>query len=220
MARKRAIFGATAVVWLAGALMAAGPAAAQSLYVCTDRTGKTHTGAFPPPECQNVEVRELRPDGSVRRRIPPPETAEQRAQREAEEKRQIQAAEQRRVQMRKDLTLLEAYASEDEIETARNRALADRQASIARAQKRVDDFKRERKRLDSEREFYAKRDPPEKLKRALADNNALTRSEEKIIAEAKAEMMRINERYDTDLKRWRELVSAGARPVERVPGSQ
>jgi hypothetical protein len=45
------------------------------------------------------------------------------------------------------------------------------------------------------------------------------RSEEKIIADARAEMQRINERFDAERKRWRELVSAGAMPVQRSPSS-
>lgn len=217
---RRVLHLTSAALALAAALAAAPAGAQTSLFVCTDRSGKAHTAAFPPPECHDRTIRELRPDGSVRRTIEPPMTAEQRRMREDEEKRQIEAAERQRVQMRKDLTLLEAYAGEAEVETARTRALSDRQATIARAAKRVDDFKRERKRLDAETEFYKKREMPEKLKRALADNGALTRSEEKIITDAKAEMTRINERYDTDLKRWRELVNAGARPVERVAAPQ
>lgn len=208
----------TAAVALAAALAAA-PAAAQ-IFVCVDRTGKTINSDRPPPECADRPIRELRSDGSLRRIIEPPLTAEQKEQRRLEELRKIEAAEKQRMQLRKDLTLLEAYASEEEIEIARARALADRQASIARAQKRIEDFRRERKRLDAETEFYAKRELPEKLKRALADNTSLMRNEEKLIADARAEMTRINERYDADLKRWRELVSSGLKPVERVAPTQ
>ncbi|MFN3564527.1 MAG: DUF4124 domain-containing protein [Burkholderiaceae bacterium] len=210
-------------VRIAGALVLwalAGAAAAQhSIFVCSDAKGRTVSGDRPPAECVGA-IRELRPDGSVRRVIEPPLTPEQKAARAAEEKRQREEAEKQRAQMRKDLALLETYASEEEIENARARALATRQALIERATRRMEEHKRERRKLDNEAEFYAKREMPDKLKRAFEGNAALMRSEEKIIADARAEMQRINERFDAERRRWRELVSAGAIPVQRGPSAQ
>ncbi len=199
--------------------LAAAAAAQQSIFVCSDAKGRTISGDRPAPECVGP-IRELRPDGSVRRVIEPPLTPEQKAARAAEEKRQREEADRQRAQMRKDLALLETYASEEEIETARARALATRQALIERATRRMEEHKRERRKLDLEAEFYAKREMPDKLKRAFEGNAALMRSEERIIADARAEMQRINERFDLERKRWRELVSAGALPVQRNPTAQ
>ncbi|HUL64537.1 MAG TPA: hypothetical protein VLW55_07955 [Burkholderiaceae bacterium] len=198
------------------AVIGASGARAQ-LFVCTTSAGKTITADRPPLECADRPVRELRSDGSVRRTIEPPLTAEQRAERDAEAKRQIEEAERRRGQMRRDLSLLETYGSESEIEATRNRALGDRQVLIERAVKRMDELKRERKKLDDETEFYEKHDLPEKLKRALAANNEMVSSQQKAIAETKADMARVNERYDAESRRFRELVSSGAQPVQRPP---
>jgi hypothetical protein len=218
MGRDRAAVPRAAAVALFCAL--SGAASAQpSIFVCSDAKGRTISGDRPPAECVGA-IRELRSDGSVRRVIEPPLTPEQKAARAAEEKRQREEAERQRAQMRKDLALLETYASEEEIENARARALATRQALIERATRRMEEHKRERKKLDDEAEFYAKRELPDKLKRAFEGNAALMRSEEKIIAEARAEMQRINERFDAERKRWRELVSAGAIPVQRNPAAQ
>jgi hypothetical protein len=162
-------------------------------------------------------VRELRSDGSVRRVIEPPLTAEQRAARDAEAARQIEEAERQRGQMRRDLSLLETYGSESEIEATRNRALSDRQVLIERAIKRMDELKLERKKLDDETEFFVKRELPEKLRRALAANNDMVASQQKIIADTKADMARVNERYDAEARRFRELVTSGAQPVHRPP---
>ena len=197
------------------AVVGAGGAHAQ-LFVCTTSAGKTITADRPPVECPDRPIRELRSDGSIRRTIEPPLTAEQRAERDAEAKRQIEEAERQRGQMRRDLSLLETYGSESEIEATRNRALGDRQVLIERAVKRMDELKHERKRLDDESEFYVKRDLPEKLRRALAANNELVISQQKIIADTRADMARVNERYDAESKRFRELVSSGAQPVQRV----
>jgi len=203
-----------ALVVLMAVAGASGAAQAQ-LFVCTTPSGRTITADLPPVECADRQIRELRPDGSIRRIIEPPLTPAQRAEREAEAKRQIEEAERQRGQMRRDLSLLETYGSENEIEATRNRALGDRQGLIERAIKRMDELKRERKKLDNETEFYAKRELPEKLKRALAANNEMVSSQQKIITDTKADMARVNERYDAESKRFRELVSAGAQPVQR-----
>lgn len=218
MAHEVALTVRIAAAVLLGALAAAA-SAQQSIFVCSDAKGRTISGDRPPAECVGA-IRELRSDGSVRRVIEPPLSAEQKAARAAEEKRQREEADRQRAQMRKDLALLETYASEEEIENARARALATRQALIERATRRMEEHRRERKKLDSEAEFYAKREMPDKLKRAFEGNAALMRSDEKIIADSRAEMQRINERFDGERKRWRELVSAGAMPVQRSPTAQ
>ena len=200
------------------ALLAAAPLAQAQLYVCTDARGRTITSDRPPSECADRAVRELRSDGSVRRVIEPPLTAEQKAAREAEARRQRDEAERQRAQMRRDLALLETYASEAEIEETRNRALGSRQQLIDRAQQRLAEHEKERKRLDNEAEFYATRKMPDKLKRAFEGNAALVRSEQRIIDDVRADMDRVNGRFDAELKRWRELVNAGAQPVQRSLG--
>ncbi len=192
------------------------PASAQ-LFVCTDARGRTISGDRPPPECAERPVRELRSDGSVKRVIEPPPSAEQKAARDAEEKRRREDAEKHRVSMRKDLALLDAYASEAEIETVRQRALASRQVMIERSLQRLEEHTREKKKLDSEAEFYTKRPMPDSLKRQFETNASLIRSEERIIRDVRADMERINERYDGEKKRWRELVDSGATPRVDTP---
>jgi len=191
--------------------LASTPASAQ-LFVCTDARGRTISGDRPPPECAERSVRELRSDGSVKRVIEPPPTAEQKAAREAEEKRRREDAEKQRASMRKDLALLDAYSSESEIESVRQRALATRQTLVERSLQRMAEHTREKKRLDAEAEFYAKRAMPDALKRQFETNASLIRSEERIIRDVRADMVRINERYDADKKRWHELVESGAAP--------
>ena len=96
------------------------------------------------------------------------------------------------------------------IEAARDRVLAARQGLIDRANQQLKEYKVDRKRLDDEAEFYAKREMPDKLKRALADNTALQEQQLHQIEDIRAEMQRINEHYDNDLRRYRELLLRGA----------
>jgi hypothetical protein len=202
--------------WIVLAALAAVPACAWSqLYVCTTPAGRTLTGDIPPTECQNVPIRELNRDGSIRRVIEPPLTPEQRQKRELEEKKRRERETAAQEQMRKDRALLETYASEDEIEASRDRTLASRQMLIDRANQQLKEFKMDRKRLEDESEFYAKRQLPEKLKRSLDDNAGLQAQQLHAIDDIRTDMQRINERYDAELRRFRELVIRGATPVQR-----
>ncbi len=201
---------------LALALCVALPASAQ-LYVCTTRNGKTVSGDRPPEECADRSIRELRSDGSVRRVIEPPLTDEQKAQREAERKKRAAEELAAREQLRKDRALLEAYGSEAEIEDARDRQLAQRNQMVEVAKKRLQGHMDVRKKLDDEKEFYVKRQMPEKLKQSYAANDVIVRSEEKVIASLRADIVRINERFDEDRRRFAELVASGATASQRTP---
>jgi hypothetical protein len=194
--------------------LAAAPVSA-TMFVCTTPAGKTITSDRPPPECAGVPIRELRPDGSVRRVIEPPPTAEQRKARADQAQREQQESDAKRAQARQDIALLETYASEKDIEAARRAALASRQAMIDRSKKRLETFAAERKKLDEEKEFYVNRKLPDKLEHAIEANRSLVDAESRLIAEMQADLARINKRFDAEAERYRELVSAGARPLVR-----
>ncbi len=208
--------GFTLLFLAAAAAAAAAPnLGSGSVYMCTDARGKTITSDQPPPQCADRPIKELRSDGSVRRVIEPPLTAAQREAKAAEERRKADEETQRRDQVRRDKALLDAYADEKEIEFARTRTVENRRVIIDRARKRMDELAREKKKLDDEAEFYAKREKPDRLKRAYDTNATMVQAQEKIIADTEAEMNRINERFDADIKRYRELMQTGARPAQR-----
>ncbi|MDH5209346.1 MAG: hypothetical protein OEW34_11950, partial [Burkholderiaceae bacterium] len=206
---------------LASALALAASAWAQPLvgstiYSCV-ANGRTYSGDRPPPECANSDLRELNKDGSVRRVIPRPLTVEEQRARAAEVKKRIDEEERALAQRRRDRSLLEAYASEEEIEAARVKALDTSNEVIRRSQARLDRMEAERRRLDEESEFFKKRDLPDTIKRSYANNEQERAAELKIVSEALLETQRINERFEAEKKRFRELISQGARPVQRNP---
>jgi hypothetical protein len=205
-----------AALALAAALGAAASPAAADLFVCTDPSGRTITADRPPPECANLPIRELRPDGSVRRVIEPPLTEEQRKARAEKARRDHQEQEARRTQARRDIALMETYASEREIEAARQAALTSRKAMIDRARQRLETFAADRTKLEQEAEFYANRKMPATLERAIEANQEMAQAETRLIAEMEADLKRINQRFDAELSRFRELVLAGARPLART----
>jgi hypothetical protein len=163
-----------------------------------------------------LPVKELRSDGSVRQVIEPPLTEEQRRARAEKLRREHLELEAKRTRARRDIALMETYASEVEIEAARQAALSSRQVMIDRSKQRLETFAAERTKLENEVEFYANRKLPAKLEQAIEANKDLTQAEHRLIVDMQADMARINQRFDTELSRFRELVLAGARPLVRT----
>jgi hypothetical protein len=199
-----------------GCLIAiASGATAQTIYSCV-ANGRTYTGDRPPPECASSDMRELNRDGSLRRVVPRPLTPEEQKARAAEARKKAEEEERALAQRRRDRSLLEAYASEQEIDSARVKAISSSNDIVKRSELRLERMEAERKRLAEETEFYRKRDVPEHIKRAIASNEQERLAEQKIIRDAQAEIQRINERFEADKRRFRELVSQGAQAAQRT----
>jgi len=192
------------------ALLLAPVHAQQYLYVCTTH-GRTISGGLPPPECKGEDIRELNADGTLHRIIPAPLTQEQRKKRDQDEEARRQQEEQERAQSRKDRALLETYGSVSEIEAARARSIANQQVLVDRADQRIEQYGRERKRLDNEAEFYAKREMPAKLKEAFEANRVLVDQQQRVKAKVLQDIADINTRYGAEIKRYRELEDMAAK---------
>ena len=189
----------------------AGPAQAQQfLYVCSAH-GHTISGGLPPPECKGEDIRELNPDGTLHRLIPAPLTQEQRRKRDQDEEERRKEEEQEQAQSRKDRALLETYGSVSEIEAARSRSIANQQVLVDRADQRIEQYNRERKRLDNEAEFYAKREMPAKLKDAFEANKALIEQQQKVKTKVLQDIADLNARYGAEIKRYQELEEMAAK---------
>jgi len=214
---RRVLTGGMALLaaFAAGAASAQAPATG-TIFTCV-ANGRTYSGDRPPPECVNSEMRELNRDGSLRRVIPRPLSVDEQRARALEAKKRIEAEEQQLAQRRRDRSLLEAYANEAEIEAARKKSLESAEQIVKRSQERASSLAQDKKRLEDEAEFYKKREQPESLKRAFSLNEQAAGAEQRILAEANAEITRINERFDAEKKRYKELLAGGARPVQRNP---
>ncbi len=188
-------------------------ASAQSIYTCRDHTGRTITSDRPITECAGV-MRELGPTGILRREIAPPLTADQQHQKDIDDKNKRIADEAVREKRRRDAALLTAYQSEDQIENARRRAVADADDSIKSSRARLDDLGKDKKALGVEADAYRSKPMPPLFKRKLEDNQALIDDEEASIKMRQFDVERINQHYDDDLKRYREL-SAPARTSQK-----
>jgi len=188
----------------------------KGIYTCTTADGRKLTGDRPIPECTAREQRVLNPDGSHRTTLPPFLSPEERASKEAAERR---AAAERIAQLdaiRRDRTLMQRYPNEAAHQRARNLALDDANKAMRISERRIKDLGTERKPLLDEAEFYKGRPLPGKLKQALDANDAGVEAQEQLIENQKAEIVRINARFDAELARLRKLW-AGATPGSMPP---
>ncbi len=182
-------------------------ASAQSIYTCKDHSGRTITSDRPIAECAGV-MRELGQSGIVKREIAPPLTPDQQRQKEVDDRARRAADEIAREKHRRDSALLAAYQSEDQIEAARKRVLSDADSSIKTSNTRLAELVKEKKGLAAEGDAFKGKNMPPLFKRRVDDNQALIDDEEASMKMRLNDVERINNRYDDDRNRYRELSNA------------
>ncbi|MFG6460677.1 hypothetical protein ACG04Q_03770 [Roseateles sp. DXS20W] len=191
-------------------------AVGKGIYTCTTADGRRLTSDRPIPECTSREQRVLNADGSQRATLPPFLSPEERAAKEAADRR---AAAERLAQLdaiRRDRTLVQRYPTEAAHQRARNAALDDANKAMRISERRIKDLGAERKPLLDEAEFYKGRPLPAKLKQQLDANDASVEAQQVLIENQKAEIVRINTRFDAELARLKKLW-AGAAPGSMPP---
>lgn len=179
----------------------------QGIYTCVDARGRKLTSDRPIAECRDREQQILNPSGTVKDRIGPTLTAQERQVQEAKDKL---AREERALQLeekRRDRALLIRYPNKAVHD--RERAEALNQISVVRhaAQNRVGELLRQRTAINAEMEFY-KKDPnkaPPSVRRQVEEVTNSLGVQERFIADQDAEIKRVNERFDEELVRLKQL---------------
>lgn len=200
----------------ASSVLAQDTAPAKGIYTCTAADGRKLTGDRPIPECTSREQRVLNPDGSQRTTLPPFLSPEERAAKDAADRR---AAAERIAQLdaiRRDRTLMLRYSNEAAHQRARSAALDDANKALRISERRIKDLNIERKPLLDEAEFYKGKPMPAKLKQALDANDAGIEAQQVLIENQKAELVRVNARFDAELSRLKKLW-AGTPPGSLPP---
>jgi hypothetical protein len=194
----------------------ANPSRDAGIYVCTDDSGKLITRDRYIAECRHKEQRVLNRDGSLRMRVPPTFTLEERAQAEAAERaaRDAQAALQDTIKY--DRLLKTRYPNEAAHRRAREAALDASRGAIQSAEVRLRELAVERRKLADEAEFYRGRVVPARLKQQIDGNEGQAEAQRNSIKNIEGEQQRINRRFDVELERLRKLWR-GAEPGSLGP---
>ena len=210
---------AISVGLLLGGLCATGWA--QAIFTCIDSKGRRLTADRPIPECTDREQKELNPSGTVRRKVGPTLTAEERV---AEEDRLRKEAEERSrltEEKKRERALLTRYPDKDSHDKQRRDALALADEAIASAAKSAEAQIAERKRMNVELEFYNK-DPskiPPKLRRQMEEADSHIEAQKRFVANKVAEKQRINARFDEELVKLKLLWAQRALPATTARAS-
>ena len=212
----RALLAAALLTVAAASSTAQEASPSKGIYTCTTADGRKLTGDRPILECTSREQRVLNPDGSQRTVLPPFLSLEDRAAKEAADRR---AAADRVAQLdaiRRDRVLMQRFPNEAAHQRARNVALDDASKAARLSERRIKDLTLERRPLLDEAEFYKGRALPAKLKQAMDANDASVEAQRALVENQKAEIVRVNARFDAELARLRKLW-AGATPGSLPP---
>lgn len=196
-----------ALGWTVAALAQTSSPLLGGVYTCTDARGRKLTSDRPIPECTDREQKVLNPSGTVRAKVGPTLTAQERADQELKEKREIEERNRSLDERRRDRALLTRYPGKEVHDSERREALAQISVVIQAAKNRLTELGRQRVSIDEEMEFY-KKDPakaPAYVRRQLEENVQSQAVQKRFIEEQEAEMSRVNARFDDELTRLRQL---------------
>ena len=177
------------------------------VYTCVDAKGRKLTSDRPIMECLDREQKVLNPSGTVKTKIGPSLTAQERAELEQKNRREAEEREKQAEDKRRERALLTRYPTKAVHDQERQEALAQIMAVIQAAKTRIDELAKQRIAIDEEMEFY-KKDPskaPAYVRRQAEENTNSQAVQRRFIAEQEAEIKRVNTRFDDELARLRQL---------------
>lgn len=191
------------------------PAWAQGgIYTCVDSKGRRLTSDRPIIDCIDREQQELGPTGKLVRKIGPSLTAEEQRAEEEKQRKELEERQRQQEEKRRNRMMLERYPDRAVHDRERNKALAAVDEVIATANRRTHELNWQRKKLDTELEFYGgdmKKAPP-LLKRRFDETEQSLAVQKRFINNQEEEKKRINSRFDDELRRLERLWAAAAAP--------
>nr|WP_315494293.1 DUF4124 domain-containing protein [uncultured Rhodoferax sp.] len=198
---------ATVVAVVGSSVWAQSQPLAGGVYTCIDAKGRKLTADRPIVECIDREQKVLNPSGTVRAKVGPSLTAQEKLELEQKEKREAEERGRAAEEKRRDRALLTRYPNKGVHDQERAEALAQIEAVAKAATTRLTELTRQRVAIDEEMEFY-KKDPtkaPAYVRRQFEENTQSQSVQKRFIAEQEAEARRLNARFDDELVRLRQL---------------
>ena len=180
------------------------------VYTCVDAKGRKLTSDRPILECIDREQQVLNPSGTIKAKIGPSLTAQERAEAEQKSKRDAEELARASDEKRRIRALMIRYPSKAVHDKERNEAIAGVENVIKAAKGRIDELLSQQARLDQEMEFY-KKDPtkaPAYLRRQVEETQQSMAVQKRFIGEQETEIRRINARFDEELSRLKPLWAA------------
>lgn len=186
---------------------AVAPAAAR--VTCCEVDGKRSCGDPPPVQCLDKAKTVF--NKGVAKEVEAPLTTEQKAARDAEALHKAEEEKKAAERARRDRALLDSYASEKDIDLARDRAIAEIEKNSADAQVRLEAALKKKEVLDQEKEFYQKKKVPAQLESQLKDNESEIAAQQKALQQREVNVAAVKTRFEADKTHYRLLTKAGGK---------
>lgn len=181
--------------------------APQGIYTCVDAKGRKLISDRPIAECIDREQKVLNPSGTIKAKVGPTLTAQERAALEVGEKAALEERARINEEKRRVRALLVRYPSKAVHDKERAEALAQIGVVRRAALQRVEELLHQRTSVIEEMEFY-KKDPskaPPLARRQLEEVTQSLAIQWRFIADQDNEFKRVNARFDEELVRLKQL---------------
>jgi len=204
----------TGLLLVSAAAWAQVPGAAKpgETYRCVGKDGKKYYQSTVPRECIGQPMEVLNAQGMVVRRFDAQASAAERAKKQEEDEQAKKRAAISKEEGRRNRALLATYTSEKDIDNARARALKDNEFSVKDIEKKIALMKQ--KIADTQKEMKAsadKKQPTDKHVQTIKNTEFDIKTQEQLLATKLREVDSINQRYDEDKKRYRELTQGASK---------
>ena len=203
------------LLFATSALLAQSATAQVRIFCCQDDRGTKVCGDFLPPVCQGRAYEERDSHGFISKNVEAPLTPEQQARRDAEKLRKDEEVRKAAEERRRNLALLATYSSEKDINSARDRALAEVDKNMKQSQQRLDEANKKKKKLENDREFYKGKPLPDQVKAEIRDNEKEIAAQQAAVAAKVKEAEEVRGRFAEEKKRYLELT--GKKSMEATP---
>ena len=191
------------------ALLVASTAVAERMFKWTDNEGQVHYGNRIPPEYARMERREINEQGRTVKIYEAAKTPEEKAaaKKAADlESRKKVLAEKQAIH---DHSLLATYASEQDMQLARDGKVASIEALLQLTSSRIESMQQRLLGLTEEAATYERsgKQLPHFLERQIKNLRAQITKNEVFVKEKAQELEDLNRQFDTDISRYIELTA-------------
>lgn len=188
-----------------GLLLGAPGAQAARTFCCTDDQSRRICGDVLPDACQKKAYTEFNERGVRVRNVDAPLTEAQQAAHDAELKKKRETERLAVDQKRRDQALLSTYATEAELDSARDRAVKEIERGIKQAEEKLAQAQKTQKKLATDAEFYKGKPLPMELKEQMARNDINVKAQNEAIASKTQQIEQLKAKFEGDRLRLREL---------------
>jgi len=188
-----------------GLAAASGSALAARSFCCTDDGGVRSCGDVLPEACRNKAYSEFNEKGQKVRNQEAPLTEAQQVVRDAELKKKREEDRLALEQRRRDQALLNTYVTEQDLNSARDRQIAEIERSMKQTQEKIAAAAKAKEKLGRDSEFYKNKPLPADLKDAIRRNEADIQAQNNALQSKSKEIEETKTRFEADRQRLKEL---------------